>query len=390
VFVSSQPKQPKSHYRFGREARSEEGEKIPYFGPQDGLSHPNLVAQTLLRPVARALVSSNYKIEVEGKENIPQKADGPVVYAPTHPSIFDPAIVSLALDGDIRYMTDIGLYKNKLVADFVTMAGSYPVDRMSPSPVTINHGSDLLKQGTSICVFPEGGIGESHLHGRIGKVKEGGPFAAIHGGAKLIVPVALNYEPDTRPHRAQRLLALGAGMTLTAATALSGSLPAALGGLAVVASGALAGGYECWRKARNETSCRWYNIAPKVFAGLAQGLKGAVLGGSAGALGLALRSCLPAPVSLGMNAAIGLLGGRGLNKALGAVIERDRARIRFGKPIPVEPFRQEKDGTRKLTVQLHEDLGKLKSELSGVPHKMDNDPILKGFLRHASVPSGSA
>jgi 1-acyl-sn-glycerol-3-phosphate acyltransferase len=391
MLVSSQRSSPRSSYRFGAEARNEDGDRIPYFGPSDGLSHPSLLAQRLLKPIVRGLISSNYKIEVEGSENIPSPDEGPVVFAPTHPSIFDPPMMSLAVHGDVRYMADIGLFKNKLAAKVLSWAGAYPVDRQAPSPVTINHGADLLRAGASLCIFPEGGIGESHLRGEIGKLKEGAAFAAIQGCASSVVPVALNYEPDTRPHKVARLLAAGAGVSLAVATALSVSLPVTVGGLAMVASGALAVGTERWRKARQETPSTWYNIAPKVTAGMREGLKGAVAGGAAaGMLRVALGCCLPAPVSLACQAAVGVLGGRGLSKALHAVIFRERARIRFGKPIPVEPFRHQKDGRRELTIKLHQELGKLKSELSGVPHRIDKDPILKGFLRHSRVASGTA
>ncbi len=69
--------------------------KKPYYGPADGKSRPRKHRKTL-KAISNALLSTGYKIETQGQENLPQ--DGAHVYTFNHPTVIDPALAEAVRD----------------------------------------------------------------------------------------------------------------------------------------------------------------------------------------------------------------------------------------------------------------------------------------------------
>src|SRR5262245_55860694 len=82
---------------------------IDYSGPPDGRSAPRFTK--VLIPLAKALTAMKYRIEIEGAENLPEKGDGGHIFAPTHPSVFDPAVVFATLGRDVRSMANQQIFR---------------------------------------------------------------------------------------------------------------------------------------------------------------------------------------------------------------------------------------------------------------------------------------
>ncbi len=100
------------------------------------------------------------QIEITGQENIP--TSGPVILAPTHRSRWDALLIPYAAIAcvaakDLRFMVTIDECQG-LQGWLVRHLGGFPVDPKHPSITTLRHGVNLLQQGRTLVIFPEGGI----------------------------------------------------------------------------------------------------------------------------------------------------------------------------------------------------------------------------------------
>ncbi|MEW6279995.1 MAG: lysophospholipid acyltransferase family protein [Candidatus Eremiobacterota bacterium] len=351
------------------------GKNVPnYTGPKDGLSHPK--NKWWLVPLARTLIAGRYRVEIEGKEHLDSTAAQ--VICPTHPSAMDPGLV-VALMGhrDVRYMSNIQMFRGMMGPVF-TWVGAFPVNRSGASPTTMKHCRDILQEGKSLCIFPEGTtVG---LDGQVGPFKKGAAASALAGGAESILPIAIEYEPDqkSRPGEA----AIGA---LTACAVVAGGALAAIYGgpvaqmAAAGVGGALTGSYLLRNVVRHFVPVGGPHLqeAPRYVAGVLGDVVGLALGGTAAALTCYYCPSLAADVAAGA----GLLGGLATWGWANIFRHRDIARVIVCDPIPVDPYRQkhpdQSDAVKALTEDMHRVMGKAKEKLTGVPYD-ENAPKIGG------------
>lgn len=349
---------------------------IDYQGPPDGRSAPKY--GSILRPLSKALVAMKYRVEIEGAENLPEKGDGGHIFAPTHPSVFDPAVVYSVLDRDVRSMANQQIFRG-LGGKVLTWGGAFPVNREGAAPATMRHTRELLEGGIDMVIFPEGTIPQEEWdQGTVAPIKKGVAAAAISGGAKTVIPIALHYVPDDKPRYGELAFGLVAAAAVTAATVYAGEH----GGLAArVATGALSGalcGAKVWGGLKKHTTPArvLYNQAPRFGAMLKGGALGALGGGLAGGLALAFAPEALATIVGGLGAA----GTVGLNEAW-----RNRyvAKVLVGKPIEVDDYRNSglkpREAINQLTEDLHRALGKGKEALTGTPYD-ENAPKFAGKI----------
>ncbi len=346
------------------------GADIPgYTGPADGRSAPRYGA--ILRPLTKALVAGRYRLEVEGRENLP--AGGAHVYAPTHPTIFDPPVVAAVLDRDVRSMANIRTMKG-FNGKLMTWSGAFPVDRANASSTTIRHCNEILKSGVGLCIYPEGGIADEEARGTVGPLKKGVASAAVNGGAESIIPIAMHYHPDdkSRPGEAVVGALAAAGVAVgTALASFSGPLTRIIAG---AAAGAITGGYLYGRKQWHDNPpTKAYNQAPQYMAMLKGAALGALGGGVAGGIAAAL---IPhAGVALAAS------GGLATLAVANAWRTREIAHVIVGKPLIVADYVSASGSSKKaaisLTEDLHRSLGRAKEQLTGTPYD-DSAPKFRG------------
>jgi 1-acyl-sn-glycerol-3-phosphate acyltransferase len=136
-------------------------------------------------------------ISVTGQENIPTQ--GPVILAPTHRSRWDallvPYVAGRCITGrDLRFMVTATECRG-LQGWFVRQLGGFPVDPVHPSITTLRHAVDLLVNGETLVIFPEGGIRKGKVH----PLKQGISRLALnaeanHSGLGVkIIPIGINY-----------------------------------------------------------------------------------------------------------------------------------------------------------------------------------------------------
>ena len=95
------------------------------------------------------------KIVVNGRENIP---DGAVLYTPNHRSIFDIIITYPLCKGQTGYVAKKETKKFPIFSWWMSLMNCQFLDRkdLRSGLKMINKCIDLVKKGSSICIFPEG------------------------------------------------------------------------------------------------------------------------------------------------------------------------------------------------------------------------------------------
>jgi 1-acyl-sn-glycerol-3-phosphate acyltransferase len=138
------------------------------------------------------------RIKVTGQENLPKT--GPLILAPTHRARWDSLLIPYATGRcvtgrDLRFMVTITECQG-LQGWFVRRLGGFSVDPKHPSITTLRHSVELLEQGETLVIYPEGGI---FRDGKVHPLKPGIARLALsaestHPGLGIkIVPISINY-----------------------------------------------------------------------------------------------------------------------------------------------------------------------------------------------------
>lgn len=129
------------------------------------------------------------KLTVIGEEHVPK--DRAVLYVGNHRSYFDVLITYSRCPGRTGYVAKKSLKKVPLLNMWMNFLYCLFIDRsdVKDGIKTILKGVEYLKQGISVCVFPEGTRGKEE--GRMMECKEGGLKMAQKAKCP-IVPMALS------------------------------------------------------------------------------------------------------------------------------------------------------------------------------------------------------
>lgn len=127
-----------------------------------------------------------YNLKREGVENIPKT--GQYIYAGNHVSMFDPLLVSFAINKPVVYMAKKELFDDKKLGWWIKRLGALLVDRDKPQISTFKTVREVFKtKSWSLGIFPQGGIKENK---KIENIERG--FVAIAKNAKTdIIPVSI-------------------------------------------------------------------------------------------------------------------------------------------------------------------------------------------------------
>ena len=131
------------------------------------------------------LATSGVRVQVTGLERLdPERS---YVFAANHQSIFDIPIVFSALPYQLRIVAKDSLGRIPFMGWHLHRAGHLLVDRKNPGPDIVLKMARLVREGSSLIVFPEG---TRSLDGTLGRFKKGSFLVAL--GAKLpVVPVTI-------------------------------------------------------------------------------------------------------------------------------------------------------------------------------------------------------
>lgn len=144
---------------------------------------------TLSYRLARTLVTAVLKVlffwRVEGREHIPP--EGPVLLCCNHLSAWDPPVVGCAATRQVYFMAKRELWRIPVLRTVITALGAYPVDRDRVDISTVRRSLQILEQGGTLGLFPEGTRSRT---GRLGPLRSGAAKLALRTGA-AVVPMAI-------------------------------------------------------------------------------------------------------------------------------------------------------------------------------------------------------
>ena len=134
-------------------------------------------------------------VRIEGRENIPKGRN--CVLMGNHQCILDPLMLALcAPDREIHFMGKKELWNNKLLGWAFTKVHGFPVDRGNMDMTAIRTAMNVLKDGDTLGIFPEGTRSKT------------GHMLPLLGGASMlalrsrcdVIPVYIdgNYRPFRR------------------------------------------------------------------------------------------------------------------------------------------------------------------------------------------------
>ena len=139
-----------------------------------------LILQATLWPFTRVILKLFVNFKVEGIHNI-EEVRGAIIFASNHVSELDPVLVRAALPCFSRfaplfyvsrenYLDSIeGIRKHLYGGVFFKAWGAYPVEAGKKDYAkSLKNHVNLLKDGCSVCIFPEGRMSED---GNLGEVQ---------------------------------------------------------------------------------------------------------------------------------------------------------------------------------------------------------------------------
>ncbi len=97
-----------------------------------------------------------HPVKFVGVENIPE--GGGYIVAANHISILDPFYVALGSQKELFYMAKSDLYKNKVMAAFLTKMNAFPVKRDSYDITSVKKAISVVQSGGILGIFPEGRV----------------------------------------------------------------------------------------------------------------------------------------------------------------------------------------------------------------------------------------
>lgn len=132
-------------------------------------------------------------------------ASGPVLLCINHPNnLIDSLLVGAVLPRKVHYLATAALFRNPLVARFLTACGAIPVYRKQDDPDKMDRNADAfaacfraLERGQLVGIYPEG---TTHSESRVQRIKTGAARIALdyqasgRGAPLTLIPVGITFE----------------------------------------------------------------------------------------------------------------------------------------------------------------------------------------------------
>lgn len=136
-----------------------------------------------LRVLCRIFFTLFIRVRVIDAEKMPR--EGGLIVAANHESMLDMFMIGYRVPRYIKWMAKEELFRNRLVAKFITACGAYPVKRGAHDVSAARTTFEMLEKGEPVGIFPQGTRAKGK--GRAQKAK--------HGAAKFAVEAAVPVQP---------------------------------------------------------------------------------------------------------------------------------------------------------------------------------------------------
>jgi 1-acyl-sn-glycerol-3-phosphate acyltransferase len=138
-----------------------------------------LIRQSL-RFLGRGLMPLLARTQIRGRERFPRK--GPVILVGNHTAAMEVVMMAVYPPQIVEYMGSVDIPHDGFMAAFVGLYGVIPVFRGNVSTSSMKMGVDVLKQGGTLGVFPEGGIWEPSIR----RAQSGVAWLSYHAQAPIL------------------------------------------------------------------------------------------------------------------------------------------------------------------------------------------------------------
>lgn len=143
------------------------------------------------RTAAIAILKLFFRLEVEGKENLPEKNN--FIIVANHASFLDPFVIAAAIPKKIYWIALMSIYNVISLRWFMYKIGALPTGSVSDKAVR------LLMEDKNICLFPEG---TRTYDGNLREFRRGAALLALKTG-RPIVPCAILGTYEAFPRKAK-------------------------------------------------------------------------------------------------------------------------------------------------------------------------------------------
>lgn len=125
-----------------------------------------------------------FRVRVHNREKEPK--EGHYLVCANHTGMADPIILAVGLRYQrVHFMAKKELFKVPLVSAFFRSAGAFPVDRKGSSVAAIKTAITVLKEGSSVSMFPQG-TRCPYVDPRTTEVKSGAGLIAYRSGCDVL------------------------------------------------------------------------------------------------------------------------------------------------------------------------------------------------------------
>jgi 1-acyl-sn-glycerol-3-phosphate acyltransferase len=148
--------------------------------------------QTLLKGVMHPIVRNELTLRVFGRDNL-ESVDPPLIFYSNHTSHLDATLIMCTLPDRWQAKTAVGAARDYFFdvwwrqAFTALVYGAFPIDRARGARGAVDKARQLLAEGWSIVVFPEG---TRSVDGHLQRFRHGAARLALETGAGL-APIAI-------------------------------------------------------------------------------------------------------------------------------------------------------------------------------------------------------
>lgn len=107
-----------------------------------------------LRFLSFLILKIFFRLEVEGRENLPEK--GGFILAGNHISYLDPVVIGVAVPRKLNYLAKRELFRNPACSRFFSALHIFPIKRDSADISALKEALRRVRNGEGLVLFPEG------------------------------------------------------------------------------------------------------------------------------------------------------------------------------------------------------------------------------------------